>query len=550
MDIHSPKIKGQATLDEAATYEQPLNLVPRQFVEQKASGFVVVRDIVPSDDSGLVGVKEYLAKTIPSNFALERCRTNTGDIRIMIECEPDRSQIQNFGVTVNGTPAQLDAVAGNSRLYTGYADIQIDTTAEIIDVEVVSTTGQKYSCEVIPAMGAPEIYSATFELPVGQTHAKANDEIIVTALVQDAETTSCQVIAGGASAGAVQLELIDDPNTPEGQLTYLGIIRCSEIAVDSPITLVATNYLGAQTEVPYVSANVPIDQQAPIIPNPTYAYPNGQQAFKDGDVVAVTSAITEADSVQYNVHQGFTVADPTVLENTKQVTLVTGEAANFDNDYYVIQARKSSNGSQTTKSFTLPIANEAPRINVAIVNNPARLRTDADGVDYKVRIISNQPLLQVPTMDAEVGEWRSAWVKKNDSTYERTIRVKDSDPRGTHNFINLLATGLAKVESTAILSGSEYTIGGFLMREVVVPALSQKVAIGAQVAIANKVVAYYKDADKLTYRPNLDNARASFSLVNAAGEFDANGDHLWISDAAFAGTNTSGTLTLTVEEVQ
>lgn len=549
MDLHSPKIKGQATLDENATYDEAKNLVPREFVELKASGFVVVRDIVPSDESaGIVGVKEYKDKTIPAQFALDRCRTNTVDIRILIECEPDRSQLFDFGVTVNGQPAVLDAVPGNSRLYTGYCDISIDPDAEMVEVLVESATGQSYICEVIPEIGGPDVISAQVDaLPAGQTHVKANDMIEVSAIVEDS-AIDVRVEAGGASAGVVALDQVEAPELPDGQVKYAGQVRVSEITTDAPLTIIAKNFLGTETEIPFVTADVPIDQQAPVIPNPTYQYPAGQMAVKDGEIVMITSAITHADSVEYNAQVGFDIQDPTVLEDTKQVTLVTGEAASFDNDYYRITARKSTNGSATTKAFTIDIANAAPMINVAIVNNPARLRTDADGNDYKVRILSSQPLLEAPSMDLEAGVWKGDWVKKNDSQYERTITVKDSDPRGEHSFINLLATGRAAVTTNLFASGDKYTIAGFLMREVVVPALSQKVAIGTFVSNPNNIIAYYKDADRLAYQADLSDVRAGFSVVDADGTLNPNGDHLWISDKAFAGTNTSGTLTLTVEE--
>ncbi len=549
MDLHSPRIKGKATLDDAATYEQAKDLVPREFVELKASGFVVIRDIVPSDEAvGIVGVKEYIPNTVPAKFALERCITNTPNIRVLIECEPDRSQY-TVGILVNGKPAILDAVAGNSRLYTGYCDLEIDPDQEVVEIKVTSTTGEEFICDVRPVIGGPVVQSAQVdELPVGQTHVKAGDVVSVSGVVEN-DAVEVRVEVGGAAAGVTLMTYAEDDSAGEGFKSFLGTVKISDITTDAPLTFIAKNYLGTESESPFVTDPLLIDQQYPIIPEPTYAYPAGQLAVKDGETVGITSAITHATSARYSVFTGFVVADPEVLNDTKQVTLNSGEGYSFDNEYYVVTAFKATNGSQSTAKFTIDIGNAEPQVNLSIVNNPARLRTDADGNDYKVRVISNQPIHGEPVLAASAGELVGAWSKKSDKIYERTIRVKDSDPRGAHTFQGLVVKGRANVQTTTILSGDNYIIAGFLMREVVAPALSQKVAIGTFVNDATKIVAYYKDADRLTYRPNTGNARASFSIVNAEGVFDPKGSFLWISDEAFAGTNTSGTLTLTVEEL-
>lgn len=548
MDFHSPKFKGKATLHDDATYEQKKDLVPREFVELKASGFVVIRDIIPSDESsGIVGVKEYIPNTVPAKFALERCITNTENIRVMIECEPDRSQY-TVGILVNGKAAVLDAVAGNSRLYSGYCDITIDPEADIVEITVESTTGETYVCDVIPQIGGPAVISAQIDaLPEGQTHVKADDIVSVSGVVEN-DAVEVRVEVGGASAGVTLLTYEDDDSAGAGLKNFFGTVKISEITTDAPFVIIGKNFLGTESETPFTTPNLPIDQQFPIIPQPTYQYPAGQLALKDGEVVAITCNITHATSASYSAFTGFVVDKPTEMAATKQVTLESGEAKSFNNKYYIVTAVKTTNGSQSTASFTIDIANAAPQVNLAIVNNPARLRTDADGVDYKVRVISDQPIHGEPTLTASAGQLVGAWTKKSDTIYERTIRVKDSDPRGQHTFAGLVVTGRANVVTNDILSGDKYTIAGFLLRELVVPALSQKVAIGTFVNDATKVTAYYKDADKLKYVANLNNARASFSVVDADGNFNAKGDHLWISDVAFAGTNTSGTLTLTIEE--
>ena len=549
MELHSPKFKGKATLDANATYDDENDLVPRKHVDLKANGFIVIKDVISSDpDVGIVGAHEYVQDTVPANIALTRCVTDTLNIRVLFECEPNRSEY-TARVTINGQPTFLEAVPGNSRLYTGYCDLVIPEE-DMVEIIAESSTGETYICEVVPKIGGPVITSAQIDsLPECQTHVKEGDKINVSGVI---ENTAIEVMvqAGGASAGVELLILGSENSGGEGYRSFSGEVTIGAVKSDAPVSIIGKTELGTATEVPYEVGPVPIDQQYPIIPQPTYTYPVGQMALKDGESVDIECLITEADSATYNVYAGMEITNPAVLEDTKTITLISGASQSFDNEYLVISASKSSNGSSNTAKFTVDIANAAPRINLAIVNNPeARLRTDADGNQYTVRLISDQPLIELPTLASSVGETGASWVAKSELMYETQIVVKDSDPRGDHLFEGLVATGLARVETNTIDGGANFSIAGFLLRELTVPALSQKVAIGTFVHNAAKVVAHYKDADLLAYRNDLENAQASFTVVNEDGTLNPQGNYLWISDEAFAGTNTSGTLKLTVEEL-
>jgi uncharacterized Zn ribbon protein len=101
---------------------------------------------------------------------------------------------------------------------------------------------------------------------------------------------------------------------------------------------------------------------------------------------------------------------------------------------------------------------------------------------------------------------------------------------------------------TSITSGSNYTIAGVVERDLTVPALSQLVAIGTTVSNINNLVVSYKGADLLTYFGSTAQQSKGFTITDSAGNVDANGTHVYLTDAAFAGSNTSGTLVLEFEE--
>jgi hypothetical protein len=62
------------------------------------------------------------------------------------------------------------------------------------------------------------------------------------------------------------------------------------------------------------------------------------------------------------------------------------------------------------------------------------------------------------------------------------------------------------------------------------------------------VAASYTGGTVLARQPNTSDVFQGFTIVDSAGNYDPFGDHLFISDAAFAGANTSGTLQLDISE--
>jgi hypothetical protein len=110
-------------------------------------------------------------------------------------------------------------------------------------------------------------------------------------------------------------------------------------------------------------------------------------------------------------------------------------------------------------------------------------------------------------------------------------------------------TGLAGIIGTVITAGSAYNVGGFPLRTITFPAFAQFAPIGTTVADFSKVAASYTGASVLTRYSDTAQHFQGFTITDGSGNFDPNGGYLFISDAAFAGSNTSGTLQLDIEEV-
>jgi hypothetical protein len=130
------------------------------------------------------------------------------------------------------------------------------------------------------------------------------------------------------------------------------------------------------------------------------------------------------------------------------------------------------------------------------------------------------------------------------------LKIVDSDPKGPQTFSALSLTGLAGLLGSTITSGSTYTVGGFGTRTITFPAFARYAAIGTTIVDVTKVTASYTGSTVLARQTSTADVFQGFTIVDAAGNYSATGGYLMISDIAFAGSNTTGTLQLDVSEAQ
>lgn len=530
----------------------PLGIASKDYVDQRLSsglgsvviGNVYITDIVPVS-SGIVGQKNYDPNTVPANAVLTEATTDNANVRVKIFAEGGNA-FYSPTVLINGVQATLTKIAtDSSRVYTGQADIVVGSgDTEII---AVSSTGAESRAVVHLAGAGPAIGSLVIgALPGSQTEVKSGDVVQVSGIVPNS-ATYVEVIAGGAAGALSSLTLGADGSAGSGNKTFSGTFTVGSGTGSQTIQARAKNALGTFGATATSSNSITLNQTVPTIGSITVAYPAGQSALKGSEVATVSATVTNGDVVSYTSSANLSVASPNTYAASKSVSRVSGSYVIGVNNY-TITATKSSNGATVTKSAAISIADTAPTAAISITGSPARLISSAAGQSYTVTITANQSLYAAPSLSAPSGTWSGSWTGSG-TTWSRTLVVKDTDAKGSFNFSGLSLPNLAGVIGNTISSGAAYAIGGFTTRTLTFAAFSQLAAIGTNVANISKVTAKYTgNANNLTLQNSTANAFQGFTITDAAENYDPNGGYLFITDQAYAGANTSGTLMVDIGE--
>lgn len=537
-EIHNIRAIGPVVLDSEPT--EPYHAARLEDLDKRAvKSPIYITDITPTSD-GIVANKNW-KDTVPSNKFLNSAITDTESVRVHILVQG--AVFTPPEVEVNGSPI-TNFVSVSETMFSGYVDIIMAESGEILAENKTSET--EYSVSLTVATQGPTVSLLTIgALPGSQTEIKQGDVVTISGTVGNDAVSMSVLNAGAAASGSINTFGTSDSAGP-GLKTFSGTFVTSNRSGDLGVTVTATNFLGTVGEAVVSSNSVTVSQVAPTIGTISVNYPNGQGALRNGDTANVSATITNADDVLYAFNgsgQTATVIDPTVYEVTKLVTLETGTYSTGNN--YTITATRAANGSVTTRTGAIRIAETEATATVTIQGNPARLRTSASGENYVLRVQANQLLSESPDATIAHGAWQGDW-SFSGGVYSRTFRLTDSDPRGDLA-VNVTLNNLATKASPA---SATFTIGGLILRSIVFPAFARFAAIGAEVATITKTRARYAGASvDLTRRLDTTDAPASFTIVNSDGVYDPNGTHLFLSDSAYAGANTSGTLQVEFEEL-
>jgi len=501
--------------------------------------------------TGIVGAKEYVPGTIPANKVLTQATTDTDTVTVTLFAEGAAS-FYSPTVTVTTVPPQaggpitatLVEDAADKRTYAATAalvGLTVDTT-----VTAVSSTGSTATLVINRAVAGPAVVSLTIgPYPGVQTAVKAGDVLSVTGTAPNA-AVYVELLAAGAAAGVTALVLDVPDSAGLGFRSITGSFIVSGLTGLQGVQARGRNSLGTYGTTLSSANQVLLDQVIPIIGARTITYPAGQQALKASETATINALVSNFSGVSYT-GVNLAPANPTLYELNKVVTR-TGDTYSYNTPNYTITATKAANASSATASSAVTIAAVAPVAAITIVGNPPRLTSSPTGTNYVITITANQRLLSAPVLAASSGTWLGAWTG-GPISWTRTLQIVDADPKGVQTFSGLQVTGLAGMVGTTITAGATYLVGGFSSRNIIFPAFARYAAIGVNVSQVNKVTATYTGASVLTYFPDTQDHFQGFTIVNSLGFFDPLGDHLFISDAAFAGSNTSGTLSLTIVEV-
>lgn len=550
------KIFQHATLSDDPSF--PMDVVNKRYVDNlvnqaglASGGGVFFTNIAPTS-TGIVGSKAYVPNTVPSNRVITDGTTDTASVRVFLIAE-GTGTFYSPTITITtepvltGTPmvVSLAEDANDKRFFSGFVDLTGINSGDYT-VMATSSTSAVASIVVHRAGVGPVVSSVTIgALPGSQTEVKSGDVVQVSGVVPNA-ATYVEVVAGGAAGALSSLSLGIADTGGAGFKTFSGSFIVGSGAGAQSIQARARNSLGTYGTAITSSNTATLNQTYPTIGARTITYPATQSALKAAESATVTSTITNADTVSYAPSSDLSITNSSVYAATKTVTRVSGGYVVGTNNY-TITATKTSNNAVTVATAQVSIANTAPTGAIAIVGTPARLQSTAAGSDYVIRITPSQTLLSAPALAASAGTWQGSWVN-NAGVWQRTLRIVDADSKGAQTFNTLQATGLAGVVGSTISSGASYTIGGFPSRTITFSAFERYHAIGTAVTDITKVTASYTGASALTRYSDTGNYFQGFTIVDSSGNYSATGSYLFVSDAAFAGSNTAGTLQLDVIE--
>ncbi len=531
----------------------PEGVASKDYVDQRLAtglgsvivGNVYITDIIPAS-TGIVGSKVFDPNTVPANAVLTEATSDTTNITVKIFAEGGNA-FYSPTITINGVQAALTKIASDSsRVYTGQANLTIgagDTT-----IEVISSTGATASATVHKASAGPAIQSVVIgSLPGSQTEVKNGDVVQVSGVVDNA-ATYVEVLAGGAAGSLSSLALGANDTGGAGKKTFSGSFTVGSGTGAQTVSVRARNSLGTYGATTVSSNSVTLNQTYPTVPVISISYPVGQSALKGVEVATLTSTITNADTVSYSSSSNLSVTDPSTYAASKTVSRVSGGYVVGVNNY-TITATKASNGAVTTRSAAVAIADTAPTATITIAGNPTRLVSSPTGQSYTVTVTANQQLSGAPSLAPSSGSWSGSW-SGSGTTWSRTLLINDAAAKGAQSFGSPTLPNLALVNGSTITAGAGYNVGGFTRRTVTLEAFSQLAAIGTSVANIAKVNAKYSGASaNLTFQTSTDNLFQGFTITDSAGNYNSTGDFLFITDQAYAGANTTGTLQVEVEEV-
>lgn len=540
MKLHNPQVLGTCVLDQDPVAD--MEAVPKRYLLNMIQRTVSITDIVPTA-SGIVGLKTYEPDTVPANAVIQTAVANTANVRVHFEAEAERGQLFKLSATVNGVPAVLSRLPNGS--IGGYADLTLDGDILEHEITVETSAGGLDICELNLLIGGPVVQSLVIgTLPNSQTAIKAGDVVPFTGAVRNDAQSMAVVAYGAAASGSIVVG--DEDSASAGYRTFAGTFVASSASGNQSLRVNGTNILGTVGDN-FDSAVIPMDQVAPTIATISVSYPVTQSAIKDNESATITAAVTGASSVAYSSAAGLSIADPSVYAASKTVTR-TDETIGYQNSgtNVTITAYKASNGTQAVRTGLVRVADAAPTAAISISGNPTRLRS---GQTYTVTVTPSQALAGAPSsLQASAGTFIGGWTPSGNN-YTIQFQIGDSDANGAQVFSNLQITGLAGVQGNAITAGAAFTIGGLAVRDIVFPQLQRFAPIGKSIVDIAKTRAYYKGADQLALQNSTANVVKGYTIVDSDGNYSPTGDHLMISDVAFAGSNTSGTLTLTIEEL-
>lgn len=537
-EIHDPLLVGQALVLNSP--DVPTSVVNKEYVDS-TRGLIYISDVASVDNSKTVGNIVYNAPTVPVDVMIAEVSTNTLDLVLSFTLYQSGDVLSPNTVScVTSTgvyTAQVQADPVIDRKFFGTIQISITTTETI---EIKTSESIRASLFIKHLASAPSII--TFDIgayPDSQTHVSEDQQIPISGTVPNRATSLSVLATGAAKSGVVTFG--QDDSAGNSLKTFTGYFVVSGINTDAVVSSVIYDVLG-NVSAEYTSPVVNIDQTSPIINTPVIVYPVNQSALNNTDTANISAVVTNYDELTYSSSDDLLITDPDIYNDTKTVTRVSGDEVTVPN--YFITAKLLHNGKQAQVSVAIVISTTVPQAMMTITKDTAKLLSSATGQDYPVTLTTTS-LYGVPVVTASSGNFINAWTKVDD-VWTNVLRIVDASPKGDHAF-SVTLTGSNGSVGTMVTNGL-YTVGGFGTRTLPVPAFSRVVDIGTHIHDISAVTVSLLNSYELTLQSSTLDKPDGYTIVDSAGDYTLTGSFIYLTDLVMVGANSSGTLTLEIQE--
>lgn len=533
----------------------------QEFYEQLAKlksggggGSVFITDITPQNLADNVGTKVFN----PNDITLVSCTATTSAVIVKVLAITGYSRFRPL-VTVNGSNVPMLDGSGPT-LFEGTVMINVPAGGRILAEHNDGATW----ITTVKTDDPPIIQTARFTsaYPGAQTELKAGDKMSVTFTADSpvvgyeidnfgAFVASSGSFATGTTANISNLTIADRGNTTTTVGFKIRVKKQSGAWSDWFLSTVAGNVDLTNT--------VKLNNIKPTITFSTVAYPAGQKALKGTEAATVNHTVTNYDAVTYTSTE-LTVSAPTVFEAAKVVNRLSGNY-NIATNNLTVTATRAANGTSTTGSTVVAIANTAPTFSISVPQVRLQSGGENDTVvqPHIITITSTQALEDAPTMTAPAATWAGTAFLPNAArtTWTRTLMVSDADVKGTYSWGNPTVKSMSGQVVTSPTSGATYVLGGFVKRRFKVAGWpNREGSIGTHVADTAKLVCQNLSKGAVgspnaisLYEPAMTTQVGHFTITGPSKVLNPKGDLWYNNDQPNATSNTAGSMTIELEEL-
>ncbi len=608
-----------------------VNIGALSLTEQRANGSIWISEISPQDPyyNAVVSEWEYVQDFNQKQVAAKGV-ANTYNIKAKVFAMSGSSHYKPK-VTVNNVPVSLSP---GKHPFEWMGEVQLTWTQETPYLVAAHEDGAKHIVAMVYEEGPLIDYVMFGGYPtfnaitnngnetITQTEVKEGDIVNVTVKLSSSSSKPAYFINIGSNASIITLQdackqtvfdISSNPMLPGETRTFqVRIANRGNVVQNLGTKAVAiTQYGSYGQEVSSLSSGnsdginyLKCNNTRVSIETLEIQYP--QQTIGQNNIVQ--KAMKQNESTTWQCRFNNAGVNPIIryeILNTNHLIFDEGDAftfEKFDNNIYekdfyciasdvfnislhnvAVHVIRRENGAYSTKTELLKIADKLAIIK--ITEEYERLRADftPEGKLTYVKIISDQPLFEAPScmFDTSMVErpiWNGDWIKEDADGYvwKRYFNVKTTTSKGMFYWRDLIAKNYAlKVTNEFKVGGADnntYTIGGFIKKEIQIPAWAGStvpIAIGIEVSDVNKLQCTNlskgaSDSHNYTYQSfslgtnvfsvidnltNLDFYVNKYTMTDQNGYIVNNPTH-WVNlDIRNAASNTTGEMKIELEEI-